>query len=122
MNGQVERIQGLLAQKVRTLLASGNLRVKYWPLAIETAACLLNRTPHTLLGGRTPLEAATGKTPNLENVRIFGCTAYVQTPKVQRKGKFADTAWRGILVGYSTTLPEWLILDLKTITYIRPTR
>ncbi len=38
MNGQVGRVQGLLAQKVRTLLASGNLHVKYWPLAIQTAA------------------------------------------------------------------------------------
>ncbi len=94
MNGQVERVQGLLAEKVRTLLASGKLHVKYWPLAIETAAYLLNRTPHTPLGGKIPLEVATGKATNLENVRVFGCAAYVQIPKVQRKGKFSDTVWK----------------------------
>ncbi len=114
MNGQVEKIQGLLAQKARTLLASGNLHVKCWPLALETAAYLLNRTPHTSLGGRTPLEAATGKLPNLDNTRVFGCAVYVQIPKIQQKGKFADTAWRGILVGYSTDSPEWLVLDPRT--------
>ncbi len=70
--------------------------------------------PHTFLGGRTPLEVATGKIPNLDNARIFGCAAYVQIPKYQRKGKFSDTAWRGTLVGYSTDSPEWLILDPET--------
>ncbi len=114
MNGQVERVQGLLARKVRALLASGNLHTKYWPLALQTAAYLLNRTPHTSIGGRTPLEAATGSIPNLENARIFGCAAYVQIPKVLRKGKFAETAWRGIMIGYSTNSPEWLILNPRT--------
>ncbi len=114
MNGQVERVQGLLAEKIRTLLASGKLHVRYWPLALETATYLLNRTPHTALGGQTPLEVATGKMPNLDNARVFGCAAYVQIPKAQRKGKFADTAWRGILVGYSTDSPEWLVLHPRT--------
>ncbi len=34
MNGQVERVQGLLTEKVRTLLTSGKLHVRYWPLAL----------------------------------------------------------------------------------------
>ncbi len=49
MNGQMERVQGILAAKVRALLQDGDMEIKYWPLALETAAYLLNMTPHTSL-------------------------------------------------------------------------
>ncbi len=119
MNGQVERIQGILAAKVRALLRDGDLEIKYWPLALEAATYLVNRTPHTSLGSVSPLEKATGRKPDLNHTRKYGCAAFVQIPKAQRKGKLTNTAWRGILVGYATTSPEWLILDPRTAR-VRP--
>ncbi len=73
MNGQVERASGILGVKMRALLKARNTPRGYCPLALETAAYLLNRTPHTNLGGMTPLEASTGSKPSLMNTRIFGC-------------------------------------------------
>ncbi len=119
MNGQVERIQGILAAKVRALLRDGGLGIKYWPLALETATYLINRTPHTSLNGTCPLERATGRKPGLNHTRKYRCAAFVQVPKAQRNGKLSNTAWRGTLVGYSTTSPEWLILDPRTAR-VRP--
>ncbi len=89
--------------------------IKYWPLALETAAYVLNRTPYTALSGKTPFDMGTGMKQNLKHTKIFGCKAYVQIPKERRRGKWSNTAWQGIMVGYAATnSPEWLILDLRT--------
>ncbi len=114
MNGQVERAIGVLAEKTRALLMNKNMHKQYWPLALEAAVYLLNRTPHESLGGTSPLEKSTGEKPDLGRARIFGCRAYVQVPKAQRKGKLSNTAWVGALVGYSTQSPEWIILDPRS--------
>ncbi len=118
MNGQVERMIGILAAKVRSLLGTMEVPSKYWPLAIVTAAYLLNRTPSVALGGRAPLEAGTGEKPNLSRMKVFGCKAFVQIPKPQRKGKLAPIAWQGMMVGYSTNSPEWVVLNRRT-NYLR---
>ncbi len=114
MNGQVERMNGILATKMRSLMGKMEVPNKYWPLAIVTAAFILNRTPSVALQGRTPLEEGTGEKPDLRRMKVFGCKAYVQIPKQQRRGKLNPTAWQGIMVGYSTDSPEWLTLDPRT--------
>ncbi len=114
MNGQVERMIGILVTKMRSLLETMNVSRSYWPLAIVTAAYILNRTSSEALGGTTPLEAGTGNRPNLRNRKVFGCKAYVQIPKPQRRGKLSPTAWDGMMVGYATNSPEWIILDFRT--------
>ncbi len=114
MNGQVERAQGLIAAKMRALLRDGNLNERYWPLALETAVYLLNRTPHDGLGGITPIEKGTGQKPDVSRLKVFGSKAFVQIPKADRKGKLSDTAWVGMMVGYSTQSPEWVILDPRS--------
>ncbi len=43
--------------------------------------------------------------------RIFGCMAYIQIPKALRRGKTQNPNWTGIMVGYSESSPEWIILD-----------
>ncbi len=55
-----------------------------------------------------------GEKPNLMKMKVFGCTAFVQIPKSQRRGKLNPTAWQGMMVGYSTNSPEWIILDNRT--------
>ncbi len=102
MNGQVERAIGVLAEKIRTLLMDKQTSKKYWPLALEAATYLLNRTPHESLGGVSPLERSTREKPDLSRARVFGCKAYVQIPKGLMRGKLSNTAWTGTMVGYST--------------------
>ncbi len=100
MNGQVERAQGVLAAKTRALLMDSGMEKSFWPLAMETATFLMNRTPHESLGGLSHLEKSTGNRQDLSRVRVFGCMTYVQIPKAQGKGKLSDVTWKGTLVGY----------------------
>ncbi len=116
MNGQVERVVGIMATMVRTMIRDQNVPEKYWPLALDAATYIYNRTVHSTLEGLTPFEKGTGRKPDLSKARIFGCQTYVQTPKNKRRGKFQDTAWSGVMVGYSTTSLEWIIMDPRTNT------
>ncbi len=114
MNGQVERAIGVLAAKTRALLLGMRMHNRLWPLAIEAATYILNRTPHASLENVSPLEKSTGDKPDLRRTKVFGCKAYVQVPKTQRRGKLSKTAWVGVMVGYSTSSPEWIILDPRS--------
>ncbi len=114
MNGQVERAIGILAAKMRALLLGMNMHKRYWPLAIEAAAYILNRTPHASLQNISPLEKSTGDKPDLKRCRVFGCKAHAQVPKAQRRGKLSRTAWEGVMAGYSISSPEWVILDPRS--------
>ncbi len=111
MNGQVEKDQATLAESARAMLRGKNIPDKYWPLALQTAAFIKNRTPHDALGGRLPVEAGTGDTLEPRRLYTFGCTAYVQIERGLRDGKGGDVRWKGMFAGYSLESPAWLILD-----------
>jgi hypothetical protein len=75
---------------------------------------LQNRSPHKILGKRTPEEAFTGRRPNVENIRIFGCLTFSHVPS-ERRTRIDPTSQQGILVGYSKVSKAYR-------TYIPPLR
>jgi hypothetical protein len=46
-----------------------------------TACYLVNRSPSSALGDKTPQEVWTGKEPSLTHFKVFGYDAYVHVPK-----------------------------------------
>ncbi|TPX60857.1 DNA-directed DNA polymerase [Chytriomyces confervae] len=68
-----------------TLLADSKMdKEKYWIYAFEMAVYIRNRCPtRATTGNKTPIEALTGKKPNLKYMRRFGekCVAYVNGHK-----------------------------------------
>jgi hypothetical protein len=64
------------------------------------------------------VELVTGEKPDLSNLRIFGCPAYVHIDSSLRT-KFGDKAWKGIFVGYAFDSPSWLIYNPATRRVIR---
>nr|GFB29164.1 zinc finger, CCHC-type [Tanacetum cinerariifolium] len=46
--------------------------------AVRHAIYILNRVPTRALEDKTPYEVLYNRKPNLENLRIFGCTAYAK--------------------------------------------
>ncbi|KAH9762145.1 Integrase catalytic domain-containing protein [Citrus sinensis] len=51
-------------------------------LFVTTATYLINRSPSTALGFKTPQEIWSRKPPDLSNLRIFGCPAYAHIKQI----------------------------------------
>jgi hypothetical protein len=56
----------------------------------------------------TPEEAFSGKKPNVENLRIFGCHVYSHIPK-DKMNKLEPSGKKGIFVGYSDSSKAYII-------------
>jgi hypothetical protein len=96
-NGQSERINRTLLNKVRTMLITARLPAEYWAEALLTAAYLYNRSPHSALKGMTPYEARYGTKPDLARIRVFRSKAYRLKPN---PAKLANRAEIWTLIGY----------------------
>ena len=56
--------------------------------------------------------------PDLANLRVFGCPAYVHIESSRRK-KLDPKAWKGIFVGYAVDSPAYLVYNPTTMSVIR---
>lgn len=97
-NGAAERLNRVLIEKVRAMLLDSGLPMKYWAEAVVAANFQRNRTPIQSLG-KTPYEVFYGKKPDVSNMRVFGCAAYVQVPK-DKRSKLQPMAEKGVFIGY----------------------
>ncbi|KAJ1578410.1 hypothetical protein NDA11_005594 [Ustilago hordei] len=94
---------------MRTLLMQRRLPKKFWPYAIRAAAFKINLTPS--VDNEFPYQAMFGKSPEraLKLLRVFGCLAWVNIPKVKRDNKKLDQrAVASIFLGYSLERKGWL--------------
>ena len=73
-----------------------------------TTIYVQNRSPHRILKDMTPEEAFSGKKPNVENLRIFGCPVYSHIPK-DKRNKLEPSGKKGIFVGYSDSSKAYRI-------------
>ncbi len=111
-NGNAERINRTLLNKVRCLLLSSNLPQYMWGEAILTATYLYNRTPHSKLGYKTPYEAKNGEKPDITNIKVFGSLAYFKNKRPNLK-KLDPRGTLGILIGYGTDCNNYKVWDTE---------
>ena len=62
--------------------------LKFWAEAVSIACYIRNWTPTAFLKNVTPHEHWYGKTPDVSNLKVFGCKTYVHIPDSKRKYKF----------------------------------
>ncbi|KAJ0927704.1 putative RNA-directed DNA polymerase [Helianthus annuus] len=102
-NGVVERKNRILLEITRALLIESRVPKSFWPEALATATYLINRLPTKALDLKTPLQTLSEFTklpPALTlEPRIFGCSAFVHIPKVDRS-KLGPCAEKCVFVGY----------------------
>jgi hypothetical protein len=67
-----------------------------------------NRSPHKILGKKTPEEVFTGKKPEVKHLKIFGCPVFIQVPKEKRM-KLEPSKKKGTFIGYSETSKAYRI-------------
>jgi len=64
----------------------------WWEFAINYAVYLYNRIPIRCLKWLTPFELIEKKRPDILDIKVFGCGAYVFIPEEIRKNKLAPKA------------------------------
>ena len=110
--GRQERQWRTLAEAAKAMLLDAGLDKRFWGLAFLTAVHVRNRVWNS--GSQCiPMEVITGTRPSLDHLRVFGCPAFVHIDSAQRR-KLDDKAWEGIMVGYASDSPAWLIYNPRT--------
>nr|GEY05397.1 ribonuclease H-like domain, reverse transcriptase, RNA-dependent DNA polymerase [Tanacetum cinerariifolium] len=77
-NGVVKRRNRTVLSTTRSIMKAMKLPLTFWVEAVRHAIYIINRVPTRALEDKTPYEALYSRKPNLENLRIFGCTTYAK--------------------------------------------
>ena len=111
-NGVTERMNRILVESVRSMLIDAHLPHKFWAEALSTAVYLRNRSPTKAVEEKTPHEARSGDRPNVKHLRVFGCIAYAQVPKDERK-KLDSKSRKCIFLGYGAEIKGYQLYDVE---------
>jgi hypothetical protein len=101
-NGVAERNNRSIVEAAKAIIHDQILPMHLWEEASNTAMYVQNRSPHKILGNKTPEEVFTGKKLEVNHLRIFGCPVYIHVPKEKRM-KLEPSGKKGIFVGYNET-------------------
>ncbi|KAJ5135505.1 uncharacterized protein N7515_004783 [Penicillium bovifimosum] len=113
-NPYAERYGGLISSIARQLTQDAKLPPSLWHEAARATIYIQNRIPHRALGWRSPSEALADylgdhaphwlkAKPDLSDLRIYGCKAYVRIHNIPKLSKLAPRAEVGYLVGYDAS-------------------
>jgi len=105
-NAIVERAIAVAFEMVRCMLHSAGMDLCYWGGAFLYAVYIRSCSPTYALSGIVPLEAWTGKKPDVSHLRIFGSVTYANIPKKLRGGKLEVTSMK-------CRLPDWWADETK---------
>ena len=95
-NGVAERMNRIIADKIRCMLAEFGLEKKFWGESAATAVYLINRTPNASIESKIPEEVWSGVKVEFSHLRRFRCVAYVHIVQ----DKMSSRALKGIFMGY----------------------
>jgi hypothetical protein len=107
-NGVAERKNISIEETVKSLLNDQGLSMFLWGEATMKTIYVQNKIPHHILKDMTQEEAFSGKKPNVENLRIFGCPIYSHIPK-DKRNKLEPSRKKGIFMGYSDSSKSYRI-------------
>ena len=79
-NDRVKRKRMHILEIARALRFHSNLPLGYWEDCVITATHIINRLPTPILQNKTPLNVLLGKSPNYDQLKVFGCLTIVSNP------------------------------------------
>ena len=112
-NGVAERMNRTIQETARSMIHGAGLSDEFWAEAVLTAVILRNRGPTKAVNDMTPYQCFTGNKPNVSNLRVFGCTAYMHIAKETRK-KWDAKSTKCIFIGYCTQSKGYRLWNPET--------
>ena len=86
-------------EAIKAMIHDQDVPMHLWAEATKIAVYVQNKSPHRVLGNKTPEEMFSGEKPEVNHLRIFGCPMYVHVPREMRS-KLELSGKKGISVGY----------------------
>jgi len=111
-HGRAERFNRTIMDRAQSIRFDACLPQNWWEFCVEHAVYLYNRTPMKRLMWKTTTEALTKVKPDLSNLRVFGCAAYVYLPKEKRNNKLAAKSELMIFLGYTPGMKGYRFMRL----------
>ena len=109
-NGVAERANCTIMESVRCLLYQSSLPLYLWAEAVSTAVLMKNVSPSSYLQDMTPYERWWNQKPDVSNLRIFGCIAYVHVP-AEKRTKLDKKSVKCIMIGYCAESKGYKLFD-----------
>lgn len=120
-NGIVERLNLMLFNGVRSMLASSLQDKKYWTEAVTAFVHTYNVSPHSANGDRTPHEIRFGHKPDVSHLLVFGtkigALTSIHARKATKETKLTPRRQICTFMSYSKNSKAYrLLADGKIIT------
>jgi len=107
-NGKAERVNRMLIERVHAALLDSAAEEELWAEALASVVHVLNRSPKAGVDV-TPLEALTGRRPNVAGFCVWGSRAWALKPKKQQR-KLEPRTDVGRFIGYTVGGKAYRIL------------
>uniref|UniRef100_A0AAV1TG08 Integrase catalytic domain-containing protein n=1 Tax=Peronospora matthiolae TaxID=2874970 RepID=A0AAV1TG08_9STRA len=111
-NGTAERAIKTIVTIGRSLLHHANMEKRFWAEAAITAIYIKNRLPSPKIDHKTPFEIVYKSKPSVKHMRVFGCRAFILTPREKRL-KWDPKAREGIFMGYEEASKAYRVYDIE---------
>ena len=111
LNGVTKRKNRTICEAAKAMLCDLDLPLSLWVEAACMIVYIQNKSPHAILGDKTPEEVFTGKKPAIDHMRIFGTLVYIHVPK-EKRSKLEPSRKKGTFVGYSESSKAYCIYVL----------
>ena len=92
----------------KAMIHDQDLPMHLWAEAGGIALYVQNRSPHNVLGNKTPEEIFSREKSEVSHLWIFGCPLFIHVPK-EKRTKLEPSRRKGIFVGYSETSIAFMI-------------
>uniref|UniRef100_A0AAV1TWC1 Polyprotein n=1 Tax=Peronospora matthiolae TaxID=2874970 RepID=A0AAV1TWC1_9STRA len=112
-NGTAERAMRTIVTIGRSLLHHAKLEKCFWAEAAMTAIYIKNRLPSPKIDHKTPFEIVYKSKPSVKHMRVFGCRAFILTPREKRL-KWDPKACEGMFMGYEEASKAYRVYDIET--------
>ena len=98
-------------EAVKAMIHDQDLPMHLWGEVAITPMYVQNRSPHRVLGNKTPKEMCSREKLEVSHLRIYGFPVYVHVPREKRL-KLEPSGKKGTFVGYSESSKAYKVYIL----------